>query len=246
MPRTADIETWRRTQGAPQSQAGGVPQLTNAAREALRANPQVQAVVQEAMFNQDRLGDPESVLQQILAEPLWSRVVIAADGVAVTPQVVRFFTAPTGDGIDQSRFVNNSILEGTAFWKILAVGLAVQDRLGQANWNQLQFNAALFGSRGNNVVFNYPLEAGPMTKTVESQVAIPAAAATAVESWTGPREYGVMLPAANTLKWPGNQAMTWTLQFNAPQTFATPPDTNADFVATLMLWGIKSQDLVGG
>lgn len=235
-----------RRQYANPAPAGSVPQMTNASRESLRADPRVQAMVNDAIFNQDRLGDPESVLQQVLSEPLWSRVVIPADGATATPQRVRFFAAPTGDGIDQSRFVNNSNLEGTAFWKILGVGLAVQDRLGQANYDALQFNAAIFGSRGNNTVFNYPLEAGMIVKTVEGRTALDAAAVLPVQSFTGPREYGVWLPASAPLKWPGNQAMTWELAFNAAPTFATPPDTVEDFVVTLMLFGIKSQDLVGG
>ena len=71
--------------------------MTNAVRESLRANPEVQQIVSDAIYDKDRLGDPESVLQQVLSEPLWSRVVIPADGATATPQNVRFFSAPTGE-----------------------------------------------------------------------------------------------------------------------------------------------------
>lgn len=225
---------------------GRGPVVTNAQREQVRADPAAQRIFDLTARRVDRFGDSVSDLKTVLDEPLWSRFEVTADGATAVGPEILFFALPTGDGIDQSRFVNNRQLEGSLAFKILAVALAIQGRAGQTNYNLLQFNAALFGSIANETVFNFPLEAGMLQETERSAFAADASAApVSLQSTTGTQPYGWEMSVGRNLAWPPNTQMTWTLKMNAPIIFDTPPDTTPDFVISLVLYGYKSQDMVG-
>lgn len=218
--------------------------LTSAQRDRIRQDPQADAIFNAVARRTDRFGDDVSDLKTQLDEPMWSRLEFAT-GAPIGPDFT-YFAAPTGDGIDQSRFINNRQLEGSLAFKILAVAFAVQGRIGQSNFDLLQFNASLFGSVANETVFNFPLEAGMMQRTEEASFAADASAGPVrLESVTGINEFGWIMSANRNLYWPSNVQMTWTLRFNAAPTFATPPDTTPNFVTSLVLYGYKSQDMVG-
>jgi hypothetical protein len=225
---------------------GRKPVVTNAERERARTIPAVQEAFNIAARRENRFGDDVSDLKTMLDEPLWSRFEITADGATAVGPKITFFANPTGDGIDQSRFINNRQLEGSLAFKILAVSLAIQGRAGQTNFNLLQFNAALFGSIANETVFNFPLEAGMLQETERAAFAADASAGpVSLQSTTGVQPYGWEMSTVRPLYWPPNLQMTWTLEFNGPIIFATPPDETDDFVISLVLYGYKSQDMVG-
>ena len=219
--------------------------LTNAERQAVRQSGVADAFFGAVALKDDKFGDKVSDLNTLLDEPLWSRVEIDADGATASPTTIDFFLG-AGDGIDQSRFVNDRKLDGTMDFKILAVALAIQARAGQANFDSLQFNGALFGDLATQTQFNFPLEAGIMQSTERAAFALDGEAAPrTVESVTGLNIYGWELSGDRDLKWPANTNMIWNLRTALPQTFATPPDGVDDFTATLLLYGYKVQSIVG-
>ena len=219
--------------------------LTNAEREAVRQSGVADAFFGAVALKDDKFNEKVSDLNTLLDEPLWSRVEIDADGATASPTTIDFFLG-AGDGIDQSKFVNDRKLDGTMDFKILAIALAIQGRAGQANFDALQFNGAIFGEIATQTDFNFPLEAGVMQCTEKAAFALDGAiAGVDIQSVTGVNVYGWELSGDRDLKWPANTNMIWTLRTALAQTFATPPDLVPDFTASLVLYGYKVQAIVG-